>query len=87
MTGDDRVVTATLPSELASKLDEVAARTDRSKGWIVRQALAKWLTEEERRHVLSLEAMKDIDEGRYFTHEEVKAAIATRRGRRNEASN
>jgi len=87
MTGDDRVVTATLPSELASKLDEVAARTDRSKGWIVRQALAEWLAEEDRRHVLTLEAMKDIDEGRYFTHEEVKAAIATRPGRRNEGSN
>jgi predicted transcriptional regulator len=81
MTGDDRVVTAKLPSALVSKLDEVAARIDRSKSWIMRQALAEWLAEEERRHILTLEAMKDIDEGRYFTHEEVQAAVAAGRRR------
>jgi len=46
----ERVVTAKLPSELISKLDDVAARIDRSKSWIIRQALSEWLADEERRH-------------------------------------
>lgn len=84
MISTERVVTASLPIELASKLDEVAARIDRSRSWIVRHALAEWLAEEERRHVLTLEAMKDIDEGRLLTQEEVEKYIAAKRKARSD---
>lgn len=49
MTNPGRVVTANLPFELVSELDRVANRIDRSKSWIVRKAVADWLTEEQRR--------------------------------------
>jgi predicted transcriptional regulator len=58
---DGGVVTAKLPNDLVSRIDEVAHRIDRSKSWIVRQALADWLAEEQRRHDLTLEALKDVD--------------------------
>ena len=51
----ERVVTAKLPGDLVLRLDCVAARIDRSKNWIVRQAVGEWIAEEERRHDLSLE--------------------------------
>ena len=40
MRNEERVVTAKLPGKLVSRLDEVAARIERSKSWIVRQVLA-----------------------------------------------
>lgn len=56
MNKTDRVVTANLPSNLVGQMDEVCQRIDRSKSWIVREALTQWLDEEHRRNTLSLEA-------------------------------
>jgi predicted transcriptional regulator len=64
-------------------MDEVADRIDRSKSWIVRQAVAEWLAEEQRRHELTLEAMKSVDEGRTLTQEEVEKHFAERRRSRS----
>lgn len=86
MTDNWRVVTAKLPGELVSRMDEVAGRMDRSKSWIVREALTEWLADEERRHKLTLEALKDVDEGRTFTQEEIERRIAARRKERSRAS-
>jgi predicted transcriptional regulator len=85
MPDTGRVVTANLPRELVSRMDEIAARIDRSKSWIVRQAVSEWLAEEQRRHELTLEALKSVDEGRTFSHEEVLAMGEQRkRDRRRE---
>ena len=64
MADDGRVVTAKLPDELVSRMDEIAGRIERSKSWIVRQAVSEWLAEEQRRYELTLEALRDVDEGR-----------------------
>ena len=79
---NDRVVTAKLPADLTAKLDEAADRIDRSRSWIVRQTVAEWIAEEDRRHELTLEALADVDAGRMFTPEEVKAHFAARRAER-----
>ena len=71
MPGDGRVVTANLPESLVSRLDEVARRIDRTKSWIVREAVADWLAEEDGRHELTLEALRDVDEGRTVPHEDI----------------
>ena len=86
MSKDKRVVTANLPDDLVSRLDEVADRIDRSKSWIVREAVAEWLAEEQRRHELTLEALKDVDEGRTFTQEEIEKHFAARREARSRAA-
>lgn len=83
MSKDGRVVTANLPDDLVSRMDEVADRIDRSKSWIVRVAVVEWLAEEQRRHELTLEALKSVDEGRTFTQEEVEKHFAARRKARS----
>ena len=86
MAEDGRVVTAKLPDELVSEMDEIAVRMDRSKSWIVRQAVREWIAEERRRYELTLEAMKSIDEGRGLSQEEVEAHFAERRKARAHAT-
>lgn len=77
-----RVVTAKLPDDLATRMDEISSRIDRSKSWIVREAVAEWLDEEQRRYVLTLDAIKEIDEGRMIDHDEMK--VWAERTKRNE---
>lgn len=79
---NSRVVTANLPADLAAKLDAVAGRIDRSKSWIIRQAVAEWLAEEDRRHELTLEAMASLDAGRMLTTEQVEEHFAEKRAER-----
>ena len=86
MTDEGRVVTAKLPDELVSQMDAVAARIDRSKSWIVREAVSEWLAEEQRRYELTLEAMSSMDAGRSFSQEEVEAHYAARREARDRAA-
>jgi len=70
-----RVLTAHVPTELADRLDEYATKMDRSRGWIVKQALADWVWREEERHRLTLEGLADIDAGRVVADEAVEAWI------------
>jgi len=86
MAEDGRVVTAKLPDDLVSRMDEVADRMDRSKSWIVRQAVAEWLAEEQRRYDLTLEALKSVDEGRTFTQQEIEKHFAARRKARSRSA-
>ncbi len=72
---ETRVVTAHIPSELAEKLDYYASLFDRSKGWIIKQALSDWVDWEERKHQMTLEALADVDAGRVIPGEEIKAWI------------
>jgi predicted transcriptional regulator len=58
-----RVITAHVPQPLAEKVDALAERLDRSRGWIVKQALTAWIAEEEERHRLTLEAIAAVDAG------------------------
>lgn len=69
---DTRVVTAHLPIDLADKLEGLAERLDRPKGWIVKEAIASYVALEEKRHRLTLEAMADVDAGRTLDHAEVE---------------
>lgn len=78
----DRVFTAKLPAELASKLDDVASRLDRSRSWIIRQAVAEWLSEEERRYQLTLEAMGSMDAGMSLSAKEVATHFTKKRSAR-----
>ena len=46
-------------SSLAEKVDQLAARLERSRGWIVKQALTAWVDQEEERSRLTREALAD----------------------------
>ena len=87
MDDEYQAVTANLPPDLASSLDERVARTKRSASSIIAEALAEWLAEDQRRHELTLEGLRDIDEGRTLSHEEVIEHFEQRKRERREAKN
>ena len=79
MTDKRRVITANLPLDLACRMDEIVKRIDRTRSWILRQAVSEWLAEGQRRHELTLEGMRDFEEGRVFSQEQVEAMVAERK--------
>lgn len=70
---ETRVLTAHIPSALAEKVDLLAGRMERSRGWIVKQALLAWVEEEEQHHRMTLEALADVDAGKIIEHQSMQA--------------
>lgn len=66
-----KVLTAHIPLPLAEKVDQLATRLERSRGWIVKQALSAWVGQEEERRRLTLEALADVDTGQVIDHQAV----------------
>jgi predicted transcriptional regulator len=71
--GETRVLTAHIPVPLAEKVDQLAGRLERSRGWIMKQALSSWIAQEEERDRLTHEALADVDAGRVIDHQAVQA--------------
>ncbi|MCD6581942.1 MAG: ribbon-helix-helix protein, CopG family, partial [Desulfuromusa sp.] len=55
------------------KVEQMAARLERSRGWIVKQALSAWIDQEEERSRLTQEALIDVDAGNVIDHQSVQA--------------
>ena len=51
----------------------MAARLERSRGWITKQALSACLDQEEKRSRLTREALADVDVGSVIDHLAVQA--------------
>lgn len=83
----DHVVTANLPGDLLAQLDRFAASRDRSRSWAIRQAVAEWVAEEQRRHELTLEGLQCIDDGRVLTQQEIEESFADTKRMRKAAQN
>lgn len=73
MSADTKVLTAHVPLGLAEKVEAMAARLERSRGWVMKQALAAWVDQEEERYRMTLEALADVDAGRVIDHQAVQA--------------
>ncbi len=73
MTTATKVMTAHVPLLLADKVDQMATRLERSRGWIVRQALSAWIAQEEERDRLTREALDDVEAGHVIDHHAVLA--------------
>lgn len=71
--GETKVLTAHVPVPLAEKVDKMAARLERSRGWVMKQALTAWLKQEEERERLTLEGLADVDAGEVFDHQTIHA--------------
>lgn len=69
---ETRVLTAHVPVPLAEKVDQLADRLERSRGWIMKQALSSWIIQEEERDRLTLEALADVDAGQVIDHQAVQ---------------
>lgn len=68
-----KVLTAHVPLPLAERVDLIAERIERSRGWIMKQALSAWIYQEEERDRLTREALADVDAGSVIDHQAVQA--------------
>ncbi|MCL2076388.1 MAG: ribbon-helix-helix domain-containing protein [Betaproteobacteria bacterium] len=70
---ETRVLTAHVPVSLAEKVDRLAKRAERSRGWIMKQALSAWVAQEEEHDRLTHEALTDVDANRVIDNQAVEA--------------
>ena len=70
---ETRVVTSHLPADLAEKLDGLAERLDRPRGWIVKEAISSYVALEEERRRMTLEALADVAARRTHAHAGIEA--------------
>ena len=73
---ETKVLTAHIPLPLASRGDEYAEKLERSRGWIVRQALSDWISQEEEREQLTHAALSSVATGHTVPHDAVTAWAA-----------
>lgn len=71
----NRVVTAHIPDQLARRLDSLAERLERPRGWVVKEALEGYLALDEERHRQTLAALAEVDAGATVGHAEVRAWV------------
>ena len=74
-TEQTKVLTAHIPLPLTDKLDQLSTRLERSRGWIIKQALTAWIEQEEERSRLTWEAMADVDANHVIDHQSVQAWV------------
>ena len=70
---ETKILTVHVKLPLAEKVDQLAERLEQSHAWIVEQALAAWVEQQEERRRLTLEALADVDAGRVVDHRAVRA--------------
>ncbi len=58
-----RVVTAHIPDQLARKLDSLAERLERPRGWLAKEAIEGYLALDEERHRQTLAALAEVESG------------------------
>jgi len=68
-----KVFTAHIPLSLADRIDQMAEQLEHTRAWVIKQALANWIAEEEARDRLTREAMLSVEEGRVVPHGRVLA--------------
>ena len=70
-----KVLTAHVPLQLADKVDQMATRLERSRAWVMKQALSTWIAQEEERDRLTQEALADVDAGSVIDHQAIQAWV------------
>lgn len=63
-----QTISAQIPIELAAAVENLAIELDRSKSWIIKEALTSMLAERERRHQSIQAGLADVDAGRVMSH-------------------
>lgn len=57
------------------KLDQLASNRDRSRNWVVQEALAQYIHQQDEREEMIQEGLRDIEAGNVVSHEDVMAAV------------
>ncbi|MGC1070244.1 CopG family ribbon-helix-helix protein [Pantoea agglomerans] len=66
-----QTISAQIPTDLANAVENLAVELDRSKSWIIKEALTIMLAERERRHQSIQAGLADVDAGRVVSHSDL----------------
>ena len=69
-------VTTRIDEETQSRLDQLAKATDRSRSWLVADAIRRYVEEEGWQVAAIEEGVRQADAGDFATEDEVKGAFA-----------
>jgi predicted transcriptional regulator len=72
------VITTRVDYETLDALDKIAARTERTRAWIVAKALRHYVEEEKAFQAFVQEGLDELDRGEFYTQEEMEAWFAAR---------
>ncbi|EAT1824431.1 ribbon-helix-helix protein, CopG family [Salmonella enterica subsp. enterica serovar Montevideo] len=64
-------MSAQIPVELVLAVENLAVELDRSKSWVIKEALLSMLAERERRHQSIQAGLADVDAGRVVSHSDM----------------
>ncbi|HEX2811541.1 MULTISPECIES: CopG family ribbon-helix-helix protein [unclassified Sphingopyxis] len=79
------VISTRVTSDLSARIDTLAKELDRSRAWVIAKAIERYIEEELEFIEFVREGERDIEQGRYFTQEQVEAMFAEKLGKRNAA--
>jgi predicted transcriptional regulator len=79
------VITARIDPETLAALDVLGERQDRSRAWLVGQAIKRYVEEEAAFLAFLKEGEDEIDRGDYVTHEELVAELKAMRTEKHAA--
>ncbi|EBX2555314.1 transcriptional regulator [Salmonella enterica subsp. enterica serovar Nima] len=66
-----QTISAQIPVELTAAVENLAVELDRSKSWVIKEALLSMLAERERRHQSIQAGLADVDAGRVVSHSDM----------------
>lgn len=70
-TPSKKTISAQIPAELAAAVESLAIELDRSKSWVIKEALTAMIEERERRHQMVQKGLVDVDAGKVVSHADV----------------
>jgi predicted transcriptional regulator len=79
------VVTARVTSDISERVDQLAKELDRSRAWVIAKAIERYVEEELEFIEFVREGERAIEEGRYFSQEQVEAMFAEKWAKRDAA--
>ena len=74
-TATKQTISAEVPRSLLRKVDAIAEEEERSKSYIIREALTTFVHNYERRHEAILQGLADVDAGNTFSIDEMKSFV------------
>lgn len=77
MSDNEILLSEAIPQDLVDKIDQAAARLNRPRNQIIREALSDWVRQDNRHFQLTKEALDDVDAGRVFDHQAIEAWAAS----------
>ncbi len=70
---ETQTVTAHVPRSLVSQVDAIAARMDRPRGWVIKEALADWVATQDEQRQMIADGLADMAAGRAIDHSVMQA--------------